>query len=323
MRYKRGFTLIELLTVMAIIALLVGLLLPALAQARAKAQMIKDATQIKQIHAAFTTFSRDYDGIYPTPGLINRLEVDAPGTILHGQNKPGRGPEDILTNNSAHMYSCCIMQNYFTPQILVAPTEPSGFVAVKDDYNWNFYSPIEDIYWDADNLGQPPTTGVGGAGYLPFSVDLGDDGGGGGGVYQRGVCNVSYAHTPVYGDRKVNEWRDSLNSRWAVIGNRGVICGEDTDAEIYNESLTLEVHGGRKEWVGNICFNDNHIDLLHTFYPEGVNYLDSASSNVVPDNIFRNDVEDGNCETAKGSDVFLTLVSEIGSLDGDITSEWD
>ncbi|MHC4803576.1 MAG: type II secretion system protein, partial [Planctomycetota bacterium] len=71
MKLKRGFTLIELLTVMAIIALLVGLLLPALAQARAKAQMTKDQTQIKQIHAAWTTFSRDYNGIFPTPGIIN------------------------------------------------------------------------------------------------------------------------------------------------------------------------------------------------------------------------------------------------------------
>ncbi len=84
MKRPRGFTLIELLTVMAIIALLVGLLLPALAKARAKAQMTKDATQIKQIHAAFTTFSRDFEGIFPTPGLINRLAVVAPGTSLDG-----------------------------------------------------------------------------------------------------------------------------------------------------------------------------------------------------------------------------------------------
>ena len=137
---RRGFTLIELLTVMAIIALLVGLLLPALAKARAKAQQTKDATQIKQIHAAFTTFSHDFDGRFPTPGLINRLPVNDE-TMLSGQDIPGRGPENLMANNSAAMYSACIMQNYFTPQILVAPTEPSAFVAVKDDYDWSLYAP--------------------------------------------------------------------------------------------------------------------------------------------------------------------------------------
>ena len=309
MKPKRGFTLIELLTVMAIIALLVGLLLPALAQARAKAQMTKDQTQVKQIHMAWTTFSRDYDGIFPTPGYINRLE----DPILNRES-PGRGPEDLEANTSAAMYSACIMQNYFTPQILVSPTEPSGFVAVKSDYDWSLYDPLEDFYWDADENGVPgPSTNPE---YIPFSTRLNADQG------PDRLCNTSYAHTPICGARKVNEWKDSLNSKWAVIGNRGPQCGQETE-DIYYGSVTLEFHGGRKQWVGNIGYNDNHVKLHDTFYPDGMNYLDDDAV-TVPDNLFRNDSENGDCESGLGSDVLLTLVSDIAVDDGsEITSEWD
>jgi hypothetical protein len=149
------------------------------------------------------------------------------------------------------------MQNYFTPQILVAPTEPSGFVAVKDDFNWSLYDPLADIYWDADEDGNAPPDAET---YIPFAVRLntGAD----------RICNTSYAHTPICGDRKVSEWRDSLNSKWAVIGNRGPQCGQETE-DIYYGSVTLEFHGGRKQWVGNIGYNDNHVELHDTFYPDG------------------------------------------------------
>ncbi len=322
---RRGFTLIELLTVMAIIALLVGLLLPALAKARAKAQQTKDATQIKQIHAAWTTFGHDYNGVFPTPGLLNRLAVNDGGS-LNGLEVPGRGPEDVEANNSAFMYSVCIMQNYFTPQILVAPTEPSAFVAVKDDYDWSLYSPTEDTYWDSgqfnvNDYSVPSHSAVGPGNYIVFSVDLlGDNG------QLQGVSNTSYGHTPVAGARKVREWKDSLNSKWAMIGNRGPQDGAPTgglcsDCPTYEESITLEFHGGDRQWVGNIGFNDNHVELKHTVFPEGLNYLENGVPQA--DNLFYNDSE-GSCLTAEGNDIWLTLISAITSSDGlQVISECD
>ncbi len=319
MNRKRGFTLIELLTVMAIIALLVGLLLPALAQARAKALMTKDATQIKQIHAAWTTFSRDYDGIFPTPGLINRLPVNDGG--LTG-NIPGRGLEDLNANNSAYMYSACIMQNYFTPQILVGPTEPSAFVAVKDDYDWSVYSPSEfDVYWDAgDNNYSPAPNSVVGDDYRCFSVDLdGSD------PELQGVSNTSYAHSPIAGQRKVVEWRDSLNSKWAILGNRGPAAGAAgqsagcANCPNYVDSITLEFHGGSKQWIGNIGFNDNHVSLIQSVYPEGLNY--ELNGQPEPDHLFFNDSEQS-CNTGLGNDIWLTLISEINTSFA-VTSECD
>ena len=65
MKYKQpAFTLIELLTVLAIVALLVGLLIPSLTMIRNNAKEAKQKTQLTEIGLALTGFRNDY-GDYP------------------------------------------------------------------------------------------------------------------------------------------------------------------------------------------------------------------------------------------------------------------
>ncbi|MBI2925632.1 MAG: prepilin-type N-terminal cleavage/methylation domain-containing protein [Verrucomicrobia bacterium] len=62
---KSGFTLIELLVVIAIVAILAALLLPALTQAKAKAQGIGCLNNLKQMTVAWTMYARERDDAVP------------------------------------------------------------------------------------------------------------------------------------------------------------------------------------------------------------------------------------------------------------------
>src|SRR5882724_6620240 len=60
-----AFTLIEILIVISIVAILAGLLLPALASAKAKSKQIGCVNNLKQVALGFQMYAADNDGRLP------------------------------------------------------------------------------------------------------------------------------------------------------------------------------------------------------------------------------------------------------------------
>lgn len=84
---RKGFSLVELLTVIAIIALLAGIIFPVLALVQKKAQMTKCMTQLHEVGLAVQVFKQD-----------NRKYPDILGTVVEYQGS-AVAPFDRATGN--------------------------------------------------------------------------------------------------------------------------------------------------------------------------------------------------------------------------------
>ena len=67
-KHRRIFTLIELLIVIAIIAILMSLLLPALSGAKRRAKLIVCMSNLKQMGAGMIIYAAYYDQEWPFHG---------------------------------------------------------------------------------------------------------------------------------------------------------------------------------------------------------------------------------------------------------------
>jgi hypothetical protein len=245
--HRSGFSWIGIIVAMVCVAIVTSMTLVALRRVQVGKRTIRESLDLRGIHQGWLAAAREFNGFIPTPGLIKRLPSN-------GAKEPGRGEEDVVQNTTANLHSALIMQNYYSPQIVVSPNErnPNVRVRGKDEYDLTKYniSSGGDCCWDD-----------------AFKADLASE------------SNVSYASMPLFGVRKDKQWKESLDGEFAILGNRG-----PKDGEINPKSYTCDPSGN---WQGWIVFNDGSIERLKTTtspFPYG-----NESGARVPDNLFHFD----------------------------------
>ena len=144
---EAAFTIVELLTVMSIIVILIGLLVPALNQVKRYAYEVKQRAQLKSIDTAIELFNSEFDG-YPDSGAKDPDDVDYCGAMklceaVMGRDLMGFHPDSIFRSNGMGSLN----NNLYPPQ--ADPSYNNSLSARKGPYlpldNANAYQ-LRDLY---------------------------------------------------------------------------------------------------------------------------------------------------------------------------------
>jgi type II secretory pathway pseudopilin PulG len=116
---RHGFTLVGLLVILAVIAILAAMLLPALASAKGKAQRINCVNNLKQCGLAFRIWEGDQSDRYPMGVSTNQ-----------------GGTKELDTGANTFRHFQVMSNELSTPRILICPSDTrmaaDNFIRLKN-----------------------------------------------------------------------------------------------------------------------------------------------------------------------------------------------
>ncbi len=226
---REAFTLVELLVVIGIIALLIGILLPALSKAREAARVLVCATHLREIGMACFIYAADNKGKLPIPiggGVLNNKDYSA---ILMKPFNGYWGQMDFAQGTLApYLHGADIASRVFS-----CPSDP--------DPRWGAFQPFT-----ADPsfpLTPDPTTPRNHS--YAFNGNLVGD-----------LVHSEYAGLKISDIRRSSD-KFLVHEAFMPVGANIVAVGYNINGISTIVYLSLR-HGGRS----NQCFADGHVELF-------------------------------------------------------------